>query len=432
MNNNNNFTPPVKLHSSQYLKDNSQVNRALFHDTAGGATPLAAAHHTDLNESEMLIHYNDEDAAETASILSLPSVVKAETDRLQKRPIQIEQLMNQVASSKRNKALLLDNSLANQLDATTSDNSEQHSFYSSPCLASHHMVSLNTSENLSDDTNNNGDEDDDEDEKLLLEFIEENYKSNSTTTTNGKCENKENQQNTSCSSDQQSTSLDEMMNSSSCNSSGELVSLESLVNDENVAIPDMQQYVNHVNRRVVEAELMAARLLPKIDEESEDEKSSSNTSGLSVKKQPGLTKRLSTSSISSTRSSACGGPTASLAKVVLTKTARLRMAQKFKEAEKTDSSLMFKCARPIAKPVSRLGGTVSSGTSSGSSVTIKSINPNQQPIMQRIAQKSSKIVSSASSLLHHHPFASSSSSSASSTSVLAPINNLHTHQFNKY
>ena len=167
------------------------------------------------------------------------------------------------------------------------------------------MVSLNTSENQSDE----GEEAEyTEEEQFLAKFIADTYNRKPTNTEimdNSIEENKENED-----------SFD---------------SFEAQLN-ENKLLVDKLPYVNPLKQ---DAELIAARILPKIDEESEEEKM--NQSILSVKKT-GFSKRLSTSSLNNGRST-CSAP---LAKVVLTKTARLRMAQKFKELNKEDKNELKK------------------------------------------------------------------------------------------
>lgn len=170
------------------------------------------------------------------------------------------------------------------------------------------MVSLNTSENQS---SNEEEGEYTEEEQFLAKFIADTYNRKTTAEIidNSIEENKENE-------DSLDSSID---------------SFEAQLNDNKVLI-DKLPYVNPLKQ---DAELIAARILPKIDEESEDEKL--NQSVLSVKK-PGFSKRLSTSSLNSGRST-CSAP---LAKVVLTKTARLRMAQKFKELNKEDKNELKK------------------------------------------------------------------------------------------
>lgn len=296
----------------------------------------------------MLIHYNDDgenpEDAETGSILSLPSVVKAETESLQKRPLLYERLFAAAPRSD------LDGSLIDRLETTT--DSEQPSYSSPSRFDTHQMVSLNTSENHESST---------PDEPPILDLIENYYNSGG--------DNKENTREDD--PDESSSELSESL-------------------DDVSDIMMMQQYVNHVNRRVVEAELVAARMLPKIEEESEEEKM--NASVMSMKK---LGKRLSSSSLMSVKSAAScnsvgggvGGGGSALAKVVLTKTARLRMAQKYEN----------KNGRAIAKPVSRLASK-------------------PVPCIEKFGHKLNN------KIMNNQMLASSTSSS---------LNSMHTNQFNK-
>jgi hypothetical protein len=119
-----NFTPPVKLSSSGSINhgENSVVNRVL---SFAESTP---ARTTELNESEILVHYyggEDSIRDDAESILSVPSLVRIESEALQNRPIFFERLFGS----------------ANKLLETT--NTESSSL-SSPCFGNkNEITSLN-------------------------------------------------------------------------------------------------------------------------------------------------------------------------------------------------------------------------------------------------------------------------------------------------
>lgn len=88
-----NFTPPVKLSNESGGRgaSNNMINRALF--TSVESTPNQQ---TDISESEVIMHYNDEEVEDPAddlrSILSLPSLIKADNEAVQHMPFNLGML----------------------------------------------------------------------------------------------------------------------------------------------------------------------------------------------------------------------------------------------------------------------------------------------------------------------------------------------------
>jgi hypothetical protein len=85
-----------------------------------------------------------------------------------------------------------------------------------------------------------------------------------------------------------------------------------------------------VNPLKQESEMVASRILPKIEEEEDSDDAERVKQGKLDKKKV-LSKKLSTSSMSSQGYRPATASSAPLAKVVMNKTARLRMANKLKE-----------------------------------------------------------------------------------------------------
>jgi hypothetical protein len=301
------FTPPVKLQNEkQQQLQTTNISRALFNQECSPPQDDVCKTYT--------MEQEEEDLDERQSIASVPSLIKAD---IKNTPVvkkeSFVELLSRVGTSK-NASSLFD-STGVDVDATEDDTSEQTN---SPVNWTDRppLVSLNTSRLMQEDANSDNEEDE---EDILYEFIDEFYKQKSTNGS-GDLSNEEDNTDTSYNEEEEEEDANEALGNKAATAASAISS-------------QMPLFINPLKQ---ESEMLVSRLLPKIEEESEETTDELLKRSLlhshSTGKPGNLSKYASNSSMAS--SSCCTKTTQTNSalsnKIVWTKTAKLRLASKLK------------------------------------------------------------------------------------------------------